>query len=109
MDRQEVIERLEGWIVPPVMQEPLETAITLLKQEWIPVTGSNPPPQNEPLWLHSKEWIDEDFNPKGVREGFFYPDGCFTAKWFDYQDCYVTDDNSKPTHWSPLPSPPTGE
>lgn len=46
-------------------------------------------------------WIDEDFNPKGIRIGFWNGGDDFkSAHWWDYQDCYITishcdcDDNS---------------
>lgn len=46
-------------------------------------------------------WVDEDFNPKGIRIGFWNGGDDFkSAHWWDYQDCYITishcdcDDNS---------------
>lgn len=46
-------------------------------------------------------WIDEDFNPRGIRIGFWNGGDDFkSAHWWDYQDCYITishcdcDDNS---------------
>lgn len=48
-----------------------------------------------------KVWIDEDFNPRGIRIGFWNGGDDFkSAHWWDYQDCYITishcdcDDNS---------------
>lgn len=46
-------------------------------------------------------WVDEDFNPRGIRIGFWNGGDDFkSAHWWDYQDCYITishcdcDDNS---------------
>lgn len=55
----------------------------------IPVLGYNP------------EWVNEDFNPKGVRECFASDggeDGWISAKWDSDSDCYNTDYISVPTH-----------
>ena len=64
--------------------------------------------------LHNPKWINEDYNPKGVRIGFFDDVmGWVSAYWCSYHDCYhtrlSTEDNvhfkdSKgadqiPTHW----------
>lgn len=70
----------------------------------------------------NKAWVNEDFNPSGIRIGFLNGDGDFTtAHWWDYQDTYVTIsktdcDNegfsdeikmsTEPTHWMILPKTP---
>lgn len=71
----------------------------------------------------NKSWIDEDFNPNGIRIGFLNGDGDFTtAHWWDYQDTYMTisktdcEDNevfsdeirnsTEPTHWISVPLNP---
>lgn len=68
-------------------------------------------------------WIDEDFNLKGIRIGFLNGDDEFTtAYWWDYQDTYETisnsecngnpsfsrhiQENTEPTHWMDLPEKP---
>lgn len=50
-------------------------------------------------------WEDEDFNPKGVRIGFFNDMGTFTqARWNDSQDCYISDfDGELPYAWIHIP------
>jgi hypothetical protein len=55
----------------------------------------------------SPEWEDADFNPKGVRVGFFNENGTFTqAAWNDYQDRYVSDyDGDLPYSWAEVPNP----
>lgn len=58
----------------------------------------------------SPEWIDEDFNPKGIRIGFFDGDGSFvSAKWIDYQDSYTEDNTVMPTHYMDIPENPVQE
>lgn len=61
----------------------------------------------------SPEWIDEDYNPQGIRECFKNGNGTqwISSRWNNYHGYYVTDDSeeygTKPTHWMPLPAPPT--
>ena len=89
--------------------------------EWInfeeekPITG-------EEVLAFNKKWIDEDFNPRGIRVGFLGFDGFISAFWYDEQDCYETIsklhcesnkdfyknhiDNTEPEFWFPFPKPP---
>lgn len=83
--------------------------------EWIKI--NNIPPEGEVL-LYNEKWINEDWNPNGVRIGF-YDDvsGWVSAYWCNYHDEYHTrtsedDDkqfedfkgkNQIPTHWLPIP------
>lgn len=72
---------------------------------WKPINSFDPNNQ-QPTLLFNREWIDEDFNPNGVVEGFMGGEGHFIAAvWNDCQDCYETE-NITPTHWQPLPEPP---
>ena len=59
------------------------------------------PPEGEEVLTYHPSWIDEDFNPRGIRIGFWNGGDDFkSAHWWDYQDCYITishcdcDDNS---------------
>lgn len=64
--------------------------------------ATNKPPLGIEVIAQSEHWVDEDFNPKGVRIGFQNEDndGPFiTAKWNNYQDFYDTIESSKPTKW----------
>ena len=64
-------------------------------------------PCNEPLLGYSPEWVDPDFNPKGIRECFVGGEGIWiSAKWCDYQDTYINDENSSPTHYMLFPNSP---
>lgn len=58
------------------------------------------PIEGKPVLLFSRDWIDEDFCPDGVREGVYF-DGIFiSAKWNNIHDCYDTKTDI-PTHWRP--------
>ena len=53
------------------------------------------PPEGEEVLAFHKDWIDKDYNPKGIRIGF-YEEGDFTsAKWWSIQDCYITISHSE--------------
>ena len=84
---------------------------------WRKVSEELPPEGEEVLFFH-EDWIDEDFNPKGIRIGFYESDDYTTAKWWSIQDCYMTishsecDDNPsfsdktrnsiEPQSWKPI-------
>lgn len=64
-------------------------------------------PTNIPLLGYNKEWIDPDFNPKGIRECFIGGEGTWiSAKWHDYQDTYINGEKTLPTHYMLIPEPP---
>lgn len=97
----------------------LEDAINIVKNSsrWRKVSEELPPEGEEVLFFH-EDWIDEDFNPKGIRIGFYESDDYTTAKWWSIQDCYMTishsecDDNPsfsdktrnsiEPQRWKPI-------
>lgn len=59
----------------------------------------------EEVLAHSPLWIDEDRNPKGIRVGFLNEseNGDFiSARWWDYQDTYITDEETKPVFWKEI-------
>ena len=54
---------------------------------------------------YSEEWIDEDFNPDGTRECFINGNlGWTSARYVDYQDCYIEDEESVPTYFMIIPT-----
>jgi hypothetical protein len=56
---------------------------------------------------YNKQWIDEDYEPEGIREAFMQDDGDWlSAKWNNSMDCWITDDETKPTHWMQRPKSP---
>lgn len=75
---------------------------------WIKILSDiNLPDQGQRVLGYSRAWIDDDFNPEGVREchrsGF---DDCLiwtSSYWDNYFDRFQTDDQTSPTHWKPLP------
>lgn len=50
----------------------------------------DPPPQGRQVIGYHPCWIDNDFNPRGIRECFRTGDGTewINATWVDHQDCY---------------------
>lgn len=79
------------------------------------------PPIGEEVIAYNHKWINEDFNPRGIRVGFRTSDDDFTsAYWWDYQDDYIAIsknrcesspeffknhlDRIEPEWWRPIPS-----
>ena len=59
--------------------------------------------------LFAECWIDPDFCPDGIREGFRNEDDegpIFSAKWDNCGECWITVVNYEATHWKPKPVPP---
>lgn len=48
------------------------------------------PPMGEEVLAFNKKWINEDYNPKGIRIGFQTDEGFTSAYWWNYQDYYIT-------------------
>ena len=87
--------------------DPLEFTLTEIGQglgffrdqavDWTPVETQTPP-HGIPVWLWSKEWVDEDFNPTGIREGHFIEgEGYTSCGWDPCGDVFTTDEESIPT------------
>ena len=99
----------------------LEGAKFVLENRYINYQEQRPPFGVEVIAYHHK-WIDEDFNPRGIRVGFLGFDGFISAFWYDEQDCYETIskqhcesnkdfyanhiDNIEPEFWCPFTKPP---
>jgi len=67
-------------------------------------------PKTFPVLCYSPEFIDDDFNPLGIREGHYTDSvGWTTVEWFDHQDCYNTDITKVPTHWKKCIPPEKSE
>ena len=90
-----------------------DTVLAPVNMRWIPLTEKEPEEGFEVL-LYNKNWINEDWNPKGVRVGYLDGvGGWISAYWCNYHDDYHTrtsdeDDkqfedykaeNQIPTHW----------
>jgi len=62
----------------------------------------NKPNEGFEVLAYSSEWVDEDFNPTGIRVGFLNGDRTFiSARWRDYQDTYMNGEEL-PEKWVPL-------
>lgn len=92
----------------------MEEYASQFRSEWIEY-GKPFPPLGIEVMAFKPEWIDEDFNPRGIRIGFQNEmeseEGTFvSAEWLDYHDSYMTRDGEidKPTLWMPLPAAPKG-
>lgn len=89
--------------------------------EWIKYSKETLPPQGEEVIAYNHKWINEDFNPKGIRIGFRDGDDEFlSAHWLDYQDSYITIsksicednpyfyqrliDSTEPEYWRRIPN-----
>jgi hypothetical protein len=87
------------------------------EEQWINIKDELPESGIEVL-LFNEKWINEDWNPKGMRIGFLDDvAGWVSSYWCNYHDEYHTrttdeDDhqfedfkaeNQIPTHWMPLP------
>ena len=85
--------------------------------KWIDINDSLPDSGVEVL-LFNSVWINEDYNPKGIRIGFLDDvSGWTSAYWCNYHDDYHTrisevdniqfkdnkGENQIPTHWMSLP------
>jgi hypothetical protein len=77
---------------------------------WIPIDALITPEEGVEMIAFHPEWINEDFNPKGIRVGFFDGDESFvSAKWIDHQDSYIEDNTVMPTHYMSIPDNPIQE
>ena len=77
---------------------------TQLKPEYDPSTL---PPEGVPVLLYSKDWIDDDFVPRGIVEGYYNPDlGFVGAFWNPCHDTWDAVQDCLPTHWMDQPDNP---
>jgi hypothetical protein len=70
------------------------------------------PKDGTPIWLWSEDWIDEDYNPTGVMDGYWdenyddIPGGTWVvAGWNSCHDCYDSFPAADPTMWAHKKSP----
>ena len=85
--------------------------------KWIS-TKSRIPKKGIEVLLFNEKWINEDYNPKGIRIGFLDDvSGWTSAYWCNYHDDYHTRtsdgdnkqfkdfkaSNQVPTHWMSIP------
>lgn len=48
------------------------------------------PETGREVLAYHPSWLDDDSNPHGIRIGFQCDDDFVSARWSNYQDCYVT-------------------
>lgn len=71
-----------------------------INNEWISINERPLTQDDGEVMAFNKNWITPDFNQKGIRSGFIGGDGTFiSAKWFDYQDTYLNNDDFMPSHY----------
>jgi hypothetical protein len=65
---------------------------------WLPISEA---PKNDPLLLFATDFIDEDFNPSGIVDGFWNDETGWTIwRWNGCHDCYDTIEGAEPTHFA---------
>lgn len=70
-------------------------------------TSQEEPPINTIVLGFNKKWMNEDYNPEGVRQCFLYDDGAFVSTyWNNEHDCFETEMGTPPTHWMQHTKPP---
>lgn len=93
------MEYIEEW--QQLKSSPSPTPV----QDWIKC-GDDLPPECTVVLGYSPKWIDEDFEPEGIRECFYNDGDWCSAKWDNDQDCWFADYDTKPTHWMQRPKNP---
>lgn len=72
---------------------------------WRPIATA--PKDGTPIRIYADGLKDEDFNPSGSVEGFWQDgEGWLGAVWNPQHDYWMALP-MKPTHWQPLPEPPS--
>lgn len=117
MTAKDIVNQID---IPQDRRDALETAIELIWQEgykatirWIPVTEETPVGE---VWCHNPEWIDQIYNPQGIRRCTQLEDenpkparaiwvySYWNPKLGEYME--DVDSNEAPTHWLPIPPMP---
>jgi hypothetical protein len=82
------------------------------KGNWYEIDESIKPPDGMIVLGYSPNWVDEDFNPTGVRECFLNEGEWNSCKWDNDQDTWWNDEtwqqktDGPPTHFMLRPEPP---
>lgn len=89
-----------------IVSKPLEDFLTKKpdQNEWQLIESA--PKDGTPVHLWSKDWINPDFTPTGVREGHYNDEfEWLVSVWNEYSDEWVTANYQEPTHWRPIIGP----
>lgn len=62
----------------------------MMEELWISIKDRPLQREDGQVLGFNPEWIDEDFNPSGIRVGFLSEDGFTSATWNNEQDCFDT-------------------
>lgn len=101
-----LLVRSPDYLRLPGIHEFRDVILKHISIEWLPIDTA---PKDEPIWLAGPSLIDEDFNRKGVAEGYWLDDlGWMGAIWNNEQD-YWESKQINPTHWMPIPAAPAFE
>lgn len=114
--QKETIEHSYRWVVAAFEKyaEKISSGNTPVKVEegWIMVDEKDEftlPPVNTVVLGFNELWVDEDFEPAGIRETLLLDGiekGWQSAKWNGNHDCWFNDEETKPTQWMQRPLPP---
>lgn len=74
------------------------------EENWIAINKTLPAENCEVLG-YSPKWIDEDFNPEGIRICVYFGGVWTSSVWNDEYETYESDD-TEPTFWRSIPQPP---
>jgi hypothetical protein len=111
-----IIRENENEVMSELDCEETTDKIMKILPRWVSINDKKPEQGIEVLFFNER-WIDDDFNPKGIRIGFIDDvSGYVTAKWCNYHDEYHTRDSAEddkqfedfeainqiPTHWMPI-------
>lgn len=99
---RQVGRRSQHWL-----EEIAESHPAFASDAWISIDDAKP--EGEPVDFFNPAWIDADFNPHGIREGYRIPgeEGdreYVSAAFVPMQDCW-TESSEAPTHWRPRSLP----
>lgn len=88
---------MDGVITKVTKQFGLKIFLTFLKRikrkknEWIKIDKKHPLLKLEEVLAYNKEWVEADFNPKGVRIGYLTDEGNFiSAKYEPDGEYYIS-------------------
>lgn len=95
------------WVDPLRIEKCKPSLHKQLIVKWNKLKDHQPEVGIEVIGFH-RDWIDEDFNPDGIRICFLNGDEqWYQAMWVDYQDSYNTYvSETGPSHWIPRPNKP---
>lgn len=69
-----------------------------VKRKWIKIDKKHQLPKFEEVLGYNEEWVNEDFNPKGIRIGYLNDENNFVSAVYnndseDYSTCYKEGDD----------------